>query len=75
MFEYKTSVHGSIFYLLKKFVLHHFSEPTWNQLLVAAGKTPPYEFVITEAYPLEDINEIVEAASVLTGKTQHPPLI
>jgi hypothetical protein len=59
-------VHGSIFFLLKKFVVSHFSEAVWNELNREAG-TAGKSFEITKNYPIEDIGAIVGAASRHTG--------
>lgn len=67
----QTSVHGSIFFLLKKYVITHFSEEVWKQFLTQSGKDENFEFVITDAYTLEEIDNIVEAASAHTGLSIH----
>ncbi|MDB5253586.1 MAG: hypothetical protein JWP27_2755 [Flaviaesturariibacter sp.] len=59
-------VHGSIFFLLKKFVVAHFSEDMWDQLNGEAG-TGGKSFEMTQNYPLDDIGAIVGAASRHTG--------
>jgi len=58
-------VHGSIFFLLKKFVDQNLPEGTWARLNQGAGTSG--SFGLTENYPLGDINAIVEEASKLTG--------
>jgi hypothetical protein len=67
----ETNVHGSIFYLLKKFVVSLYSEDVWKQFLVASGKDADFEFTITESYPLADIDRIVAAASQHSGHSVH----
>lgn len=59
-------VHGSIFFLLKKFVVTNFSEKVWEELNREAG-TEGKIFEITQNYPIEDIGAIVGAASRHTG--------
>jgi hypothetical protein len=64
-------VHGSIFYLLKKFVVHNHSEAVWQQFVTKTGKPPSYEYIITEGYPLSDIESILASASSHTGVPAH----
>lgn len=59
-------VHGSIFYLLKKFVIHSFDEETWNNFLKSANLKSDH-FEITNNYPIEEIGDIIKAASDFTG--------
>lgn len=67
----QSRVHGSIFFLLKKFVLHIYSEPIWQQFLAETGRDKTFEYVITESYPIEDIISIVAAASKYSGLSGH----
>lgn len=66
----ETSVHGSIFFLLKRFVDHNFQAGTWEELNKAAGISTQ-NFELTQSYPLEHIEAIVNAASQATGRTVH----
>lgn len=59
-------VHGSIFFLLKKFVVHHYSDEMWNQLVKEAHPSCT-EFEMTKNYPLSDIESIVSCASEHSG--------
>ncbi|MCW3102197.1 MAG: hypothetical protein JWO09_637 [Bacteroidetes bacterium] len=59
-------VHGSIFFLLKKFVDQNLPAGTWARLNEGAG-TSPESFEMTKNYPVRDINAIVDEASKLTG--------
>ncbi len=67
----ETSVHGSLFFLLKKFVVHVYSEEVWKELLIESGKSPDFEFIMTEAYELADFDNIVSAASDYSGFSTH----
>ncbi len=58
-------VHGSIFFLLKKYVDNNFPDGTWDALNTAAGTSGNY--YTTESYPLAEIGAIVSAASAATG--------
>jgi hypothetical protein len=68
MQEQDLRVHGSIFYLLKKFVVHIYSEEMWLQFLREA-KPSTEEFLMTENYPISDIEGIVITASKHSGFT------
>ncbi|HEX8561915.1 MAG TPA: heme NO-binding domain-containing protein [Flavobacterium sp.] len=59
-------VHGSIFFLLKKFVSNNFPENTWELLNERAG-TSSIAFSVTENYSIDAMNEIVRMASEMTG--------
>ncbi len=67
----QSRVHGSIFFLLKKFVLHVYSEETWQQFLTEAGRDKAFEYIITESYPIEEIETIVATASRHSGLSVH----
>ena len=71
MMQDNLRVHGSIFYLLKKFVLSMYPERVWKEFLNNAGKDADFEFIITESYPIEDIEQLVHAASNHTGLSVH----
>ncbi len=59
-------VHGSIFFLLKKYIDKHVTLFSWEMLLTEA-KPSEHEFEITRSYPLTDMNAIIDAASKKTG--------
>jgi hypothetical protein len=59
-------VHGSIFYLLKKFVYSRFSVETWAKMQIAAD-VEGWEYVITKSYPLTHMEGLVFAASQFSG--------
>ncbi|MCW3075957.1 MAG: hypothetical protein JWO32_566 [Bacteroidetes bacterium] len=61
------NVHGSIFFLLKKFVDHNFPVNTWEKLNQEAG-TADITFELTQSYPISEIGAIIGAASKATGK-------
>ena len=65
MFEESPKVHGSIFYLLRKYVDSSFAEGTWANLIKLSGASGEYD--ITSNYPIQEIGLIVAAASQLTG--------
>lgn len=65
----ETNVHGSIFFLLKKFVENSFPAGTWEKLNEDA-KSETAEFEITKSYPLEAIGSIVSVASQMTGRPE-----
>jgi len=62
-------VHGSIFFLLKKYINAKFAAGTWDNLIKLSGATGEYE--LTHNYPLHEIGSIVAAASQLTGISPH----
>jgi hypothetical protein len=64
--RHETNVHGSIFFLLKKFVDHNLPAGSWEKLNEKAGMDKP-DFEMTQSYPLEAIGNIVAAASEMTG--------
>jgi hypothetical protein len=64
-----TRVHGSIFFLLRKFIVQSYSDEIWNELNNNANTLGEYE--ITKSYELNEINSIVKAASVKTGFSPH----
>ena len=59
-------VHGSIFFLLRKFVIHSFSIAHWSEILGIAGLSGEV-FDIHQNYPLENLNSIIDSASELSG--------
>ncbi|HEX8270797.1 MAG TPA: heme NO-binding domain-containing protein [Flavobacterium sp.] len=63
-------VHGSIFFLLKKFVNNNFPENTWELLNEKAG-TGSLVFSVTENYSIEAMNELVRIASGMTGLPEN----
>lgn len=68
MKEKETNVHGSIFFLLKKFVEQNFPAGTWEDLNKQAG-TPHLDFELTQSYPLAEIGSIIDVASKATGRS------
>ncbi len=67
--EEELKVHGSIFFLLKKFVDKNYPSGTWNKLIEVSGATGIYE--ITASYPMSEIGMIVGTASNITGTSVH----
>ncbi len=61
-------MHGSIFNLLKKFVVENYDTATWGNLLKSAG-IGHSDYDEHVAYPDEEINAILSAASYSTGLT------
>ncbi len=59
-------VHGSIFFLLRKFVIRFYDEKMWLELNVDAN-TGIQDFLMTESYPLVMMNNVVDAASARSG--------
>lgn len=60
------AVHGSIVFLLKKFIDQSLPCGSWEQLIKRAGiKDASVE--LTRPYPLETIEAIINAASETTG--------
>ncbi len=64
----KSRVHGSIFFLLKKYVKYSYSEEMWLQLNREAN-IDESKYEITKNYPISDILAIIARASVHTGYT------
>ncbi|MDF2438634.1 MAG: hypothetical protein K0Q95_3010 [Bacteroidota bacterium] len=64
--RHETDVHGSIFFLLKKFVDHNLPLGTWEKLKEKARISRP-DYEMTASYPIEDIGGILVAASEMTG--------
>ncbi|MDF3078737.1 MAG: hypothetical protein K0S09_2626 [Sphingobacteriaceae bacterium] len=62
-------VHGSIFFLLKKYVNAEFAAGTWDNLIKLSGAVGEYE--LTYNYSLQEIGSIVAAASQLTGISHY----
>lgn len=65
MNEVHHEIHGSMLYLLKKFVIHSYSEEIWQQLTNEAHTQGDFE--TTKNYPLAEIIGIMKAASQHTG--------
>jgi hypothetical protein len=63
-------VHGSIFFLLKKFVNNNFPVNTWDQLNERAG-TNSIAFSVTENYSITTLNELVRCASEMTDISEN----
>jgi len=59
-------VHGSIFFLLKKFITKELPANSWDILNEQAG-TGLISFSTTENYPIETMNLLLENASEMTG--------
>jgi hypothetical protein len=62
----EVTVHGSIIFLLKKFINHICSPGTWDQLLAEMGIENNY-FELTKAYPLKTLEAIMNRISEKTG--------
>jgi hypothetical protein len=62
------SVHGSIFFLLKKFIDHSFGAGAWEEIL-EESKASHEAFDITKAYPIEEIGAIFFVVSKRTGRS------
>lgn len=62
-------VHGSIFFLLKKFIDHTQGPGSWNKYLSEHNLSD--DFAITDNYPIEEIGAILQSASTHTGKSVH----
>lgn len=69
MVDENPKVHGSIFFLLKKYVNSSFAEGTWDRLVTLSGASGDYELTLN--YPMQEIGSIVAAASQLTGISPH----
>ena len=59
-------VHGSIFFLLKKYVDKSITSFSWEMLMTDA-KISEHIFEVTQSYPLADMNAIIDAASKKTS--------
>ena len=70
MNESELKVHGSIFYLLRKFVLNNYSTKIWEDVLIGADLEGSV-YDITGSYPLSEMESIVASASHLTGKNSN----
>lgn len=57
------TVHGSIFYLFKKFVFSRFSDACLEKLQTVVDIN--YEYVLTKSYPLLELEELIKAAAGL----------
>ncbi len=62
------TVHGSIFFLLKKFIDHNYPPGSWEQFLLKAN-IEEKDFELTQAYPIEEIGAILHAASLTSGRS------
>jgi hypothetical protein len=62
----KVTVHGSIFFLLRKFITNRFPAGSW-ELFIEQGGIPHQEFELTEAYGIEEIGAIMAQASTSSG--------
>jgi hypothetical protein len=60
-------VHGSIFFLLKKYVINSFSEEMWIKLNKESD-IDESQYELTSNYPIADIVAIINQASKYTGK-------
>ncbi len=69
-FTMQNTVHGSIFFLLKKYIDHSFGLGAWDDIL-DRSKTAHDNFDITKAYPLEEIGAIISTVSEMTGKSAN----
>lgn len=65
MNEAHREIHGSLFFLLRKFIIHHYSEDMWRQLNMEAHTSD--EFETTKSYPLSDILSLISKASQHMG--------
>lgn len=65
MNEAHHQIHGSMFFLLKKFVIHNYSEDMWHQLNIEAHTKG--EFETTKSYPMSEILGIIGSASQHMG--------
>ncbi|MCD6019740.1 MAG: hypothetical protein K0S53_2861 [Bacteroidetes bacterium] len=63
-----TRVHGSIFFLLKKFIDRSLPKGSWEKLNESAGNGS-MQFDITSNYDISHINNFLQAAAELTGST------
>ena len=63
-------VHGSIFFLLRKFVIHSFSIEHWNKMLNTSDLSGEV-FDIIKNYPLENLNSLIDSASQMSGIAPH----
>lgn len=62
-------VHGSIFFLLKKFINFDLSPYAWEDINVEVNQPP--SFSVTENYAIEQLNPILEKASQLKGISKN----
>ncbi len=68
MAETDLKVHGSIFYLLKKFVIGKYSTQTWENILKKAGLIGSV-YDMTGSYSLSEMGLLIGSASEISGKT------
>lgn len=61
-------VHGSIFFLLKKFINRSLPEGSWEKLNESAGNSD-MQFEITSNYDISQLNNIFKSAAEFTGTT------
>jgi hypothetical protein len=64
------SVHGSIFFLLKKFIDHSFGLGHWEDIL-KESKVLHADFDLTKAYPIQEIGSIITTVSGRTGRSSN----
>ena len=62
-------VHGSIFILLKKFVVTTYTDTTWLELYRIAG-TSERVYEMNQSYPLHEMDSIVSTAATHTGVSE-----
>ena len=63
-------VHGSIFFLLKKYINNNYPENTWEELNKRAG-FEDISFLVTESYPIDFLNALVAKATEMTNVSRH----
>lgn len=69
MEQEKLLVHGSIFILLKKFIVSTYTDTTWLELTRLAG-TPEINYEMNKSYPLHEMDSIVSTAATHTGVSE-----
>ncbi|MCE3280626.1 MAG: hypothetical protein K0S44_2817 [Bacteroidetes bacterium] len=62
-------VHGSIFILLKKFVVNTYTDTTWLELNRMAG-TSERVYEMNQSYPLHEMDSIVSTAATHIGLSE-----
>ncbi len=63
-------VHGSIFFLLKKFVINQLPANSWAN--ICGQQTPEvFSFSVTDNYPIEMLGHLLQNASEITGLSRH----
>lgn len=63
-------IHGSIFFLLRKFIIHTYSAEVWTQCKESAG-IGEQEFDLTQSYPLAHLDAIVAEGSKIANLSVH----